>query len=285
MNSAWALLLVTVLGATAAPAAAQPGRGMGGAYRGGPAPPVAVAAGVDPVTRCAIGRFRDCDIGLAVARGLFETGLSPVFPPQASCRPIDEGYAISYAHKRDREQYHGGIDIPAPQGTPMIAAAAGTVVAKYRGEHSFRGIELVLRHAPEDTAIPAWIYTQYGHFSELPELEVGQRVRLGQVLGPTGNSGIGRTGVQSQRRRPAIHFGAFFAASDAYVDLQERIIPVDGHWMDPLALFRGRLPLDSHAMRALPEAQKQVSVAVMLDDGTVLPAGARIVWPYACARR
>jgi len=88
---------------------------------------------------CAIGRWSDCDIQQAIERGLIETGLSPSFPAQAECRGIDEGYAISYAAKRGREQYHGGIDMPAPWGTPMIAAASGTVVGKFQGERSFRG--------------------------------------------------------------------------------------------------------------------------------------------------
>lgn len=246
--------------------------------------PASAQADLDPVTRCAIGRFRECDMGLAVQRGLFETGLVPAFPAGTDCRGIDEGYAISYTHKRSREAYHGGIDMPAPAGTPIIAAAEGTVVAVYRGDDSFRGMQLVLRHAPEQTGLPVWLYTQYAHFARLPALQPGERVRLGQVLGPTGHSGVDRTGMQSQRRRPAVHFAAFFSAKEGYVDERERIIPVEGHWMDPVALYRGALPLDSRAMRALPEAGKKVNVAVMLEDGTVLPAGAKIVWPYACRR-
>lgn len=240
---------------------------------------------LDPVTKCAIGRFHACDIRDAIAGGLFETGLTPIFPDHAKCREIDEGYAVSYTNKRDREQYHGGIDIPAPWGTPMIAAAAGTVVARYRGESSFRGIEVVLRHAPEDTGIPLWIYTQYAHCAEMPALEVGQRVRMGETLCPTGNTGIGRTGRQSQKRRPAIHFGVFFSADERYGDVFERIIPVGGGWMDPIALFRKKLPLDSASMKALLEAEKRVPISVMFDDGRTFPADAKIVWPYICTRR
>ncbi len=240
---------------------------------------------LDPVTRCAIGRFRHCNIGLAVARGLFETGLRPVFPDPVTCRGIDEGYAVSYSGRRNREMYHGGIDIPAPWGTPMIAAADGTVVGKFAGDDSFRGIEIVLRHAPQDTGLPLWIYTQYGHFQKMPTLAVGQRVRMGDVLGPTGNSGIGRTGTQSSKRRPAIHFGVFYSASGRYAEARNTIIPADGWWMDPLGLYRRIEPFDSVALKALPAGEKQISIPVLLDDGTTVPPATKLVWPYACTRR
>jgi len=241
---------------------------------------------IDPVTSCAIGRWRNCDIKQVIARGLFETGLSPSFPDNAQCRAIDDWYAMDYTSRRPREAYHGGIDIPAPRGTPMIAVAAVTVVAQYLGEDSARGIEVVLRHSPEDTGIPLWIYTQYGHFSEMPALKMGQRVRLGERLGSTGNTGISPlTGAQSRRRRPAIHLGVFYSTSELYADIRDTIIPVNGHWMDPVALFRKKLPLDSASMKALPEAEKQIPISIMLDDGKAVPADTKIVWPYTCTRR
>ena len=235
---------------------------------------------------CAIGRWPDCDIQQAIARGLFETGLSPEFPAQAECPDIDEGYAISYAAKRGgREPYHGGIDMPAPWGTPIIAAASGTIGGKFLGERSSRGIEIVLRHSPEDTGIPLWIYKQYAHCSEMPTSKLGQRVRMGDRLCPTGNTGIGITGMQSNRRRPAIHFAVFFSTSEQYMVMRNAIIPAEGHWMDPVALFRKTLPLDSGSMKALPEAEKRVPISIMFDNGETFPADTRIVWPYACTRK
>lgn len=235
---------------------------------------------------CAIGRWPDCDIQQAIVRGLFETGLSPIFPVQAECRGIDEGYAISYAAKRGgREPYHGGIDMPAPWGTPIIAVASGMVVGKFQGERSFRGIEIVLRHSPDDTGIPLWIYTQYAHCSEMPTLELGQRVRMGDRLCPTGNTGIGLTGVQSNRRRPAVHFAAFFSASEQYVQVRNAIIPAEGYWLDPVALFRKTLPLDSNTMKELPEAEKKIPVSIMFDNGETFPTDTKIVWPYTCTRK
>ena len=108
---------------------------------------------------------------------------------------------------------------------------------------------------------------------------------MGEVLGPTGNSGISpKTGFQSKRRRPAIHFAVWFAASNKYADYNDVIVPVDGYWMDPNALYRRTLPLDSAAMKALPEAEKGVPISIMFEDGEAFPADTKLVWPYKCRR-
>ncbi|MDA1089495.1 MAG: peptidoglycan DD-metalloendopeptidase family protein [Proteobacteria bacterium] len=242
---------------------------------------------LDRDTLCGIGRFRldDCTPKTSFDRGFFETGLGPVFPKGANCPGIDDYYAMDYTFKRDREAYHGGIDIPVRWGTPMIAAAAGTVVGKYKGESSARGIQIIIRHAPEDTGIPLWIYTMYGHLDQSPDQEVGQRVKVGEILGPTGNSGVsGKTRSQSTTRRPAIHFTIFYSESPKFVDLMENIIPVDGWWMDPNAVYRQKLPLDSDSMKALPDEEKGVVIPVMFEDAKTSPAAAKLVWPYTCKR-
>lgn len=173
--------------------------------------------------------------------------------------------------------------MPANFGTPIIAAAAGTVVAKYEGTNSFRGWEIILCHSPEDTGLPVWIYTQYAHFDEMPKQEIGQRVRMGEILGPTGNSG--KQSVDSRRdRRPAIHFAAWFSTDPRYVPLRRVLIPVGGYWMDPNALYRKGPPFDSSSLKALPESEKHVRVSVMTKDGAVIPPGAKVVWPYYCER-
>lgn len=271
---------------------------------------------IDRTSLCAIGRGPRCSIKTAIARGLFQTGLRPQFAPGTHCRDIDEHYAIDYTYKRGRENYHGGIDMPAPVGTPIVAAAAGTVVAVYDGEDSYRGKEIVLRHTPEDTGIPLFIYTEYGHFARTPKFKAGDRVRLGQTLGPTGNSGVtpgrarsggrhragmgggemagrgsGRRGSFVRRgdgrgnRRPAIHFAVFFSANPHYAALPTAVVPADGYWMDPVALYRGKPPFDSASMKALPANQKRVPIPYMLADGSVHPAGSKLIWPYLCTAR
>ena len=240
---------------------------------------------ITPRIRCALGRFRGCGLDDAVSRGLLATGLGPRFPAAAQCRGIDDYYALDYSFKRRHRSFHGGIDIPAPRGTAMIAAAAGTVVAIFRGEKSARGIEVVVRHSPAQTGLPVWVYTAYGHLDTVPPLAVGQPVAMGQVIGPTGHSGISpRTHKQSRTRRPAIHFAAFWSESGEYAEIGETIIAADGHWLDPVALYRGHAPFESQALARLPEQDKWVDIPVMFEDGSVLPVGTRTVWPYSCRR-
>lgn len=240
--------------------------------------------GIARETICGLGRPRKCSIKTAIKLGLFETGLRPQFPVGLTCRDIDEQWAISYTHKRSRENYHGGIDMPAPYGTPMIAAANGVVVSRSVGKKSFRGKELIIRHTPEDTGIPGyWIYSQYAHFDVMPKKQVGDRVTMGEILGPTGNSGIGRSGKQSNRRRPAIHFAVWFSAHPEFaIASRGKLLPLKGLWMDPNALYRKEPPFDSQSLLNLPKDQKKVPIPVMTPDGKHFPTGTKLVWPYFC---
>ena len=84
--------------------------------------------------------------------------------------------------------YHGGIDIFADEGTPLVAIAAGEVVHKFTGGRLV-GHQIYLRHTPEDTGLPIWLYSKYKHFHELPDLKIGERVEMGQVIGEFGKTG------------------------------------------------------------------------------------------------
>ena len=235
---------------------------------------------LDEVTRGAFLR-RSVNREAQIARGLMQTGLSAAFPAGLSCREVDERWAIDYSGRAGRQagSVHGGIDMPAPFGTPIIAAADGTVIAKFRGERGKRGFEIILQHAPQQTGLPVWTYTQYAHLSEFPGQRLGQTVRMGETVGLTSNTGQG-----SNKRRPAIHFAVFYSTVPRHVITRHTLIPVDGYWMDPHAFYRGRLPVDSHSMKALPPDQKRVTIPVMLDDRTTIPAGTKVIWPYSCRR-
>jgi murein DD-endopeptidase MepM/ murein hydrolase activator NlpD len=73
-------------------------------------------------------------------------------------------------------EFHGGLDIPRPIGTPVRAAGDAVV----ESIDSKRG-SIVLNHGQE-------IKTQYGHLSKI-FVTAGDRVRKGQAIAEVGNTG------------------------------------------------------------------------------------------------
>ena len=88
---------------------------------------------------------------------------------------------------------HTGVDIPAPKGTPVLAAGPGTVVwagyGVYRGGYDASdpyGLAVTIRHdfGYQNQAL----YTVYGHMDEIDVAE-GQHVETGDFLGLVGETG------------------------------------------------------------------------------------------------
>jgi len=235
---------------------------------------------LDEVTRGAFlnNRVRAHEI----ERGLIESKLIPSYPADASCPRVDHVFGERWQgpiHKRrSNATRHHGADIPAPPGTPILAMADGVVIAKKTGEGGdFRGIQITLRHSPEDTGLDVWLYTNYAHLSEMPKVQIGQRVRMGEPLGPTG-----RSGIDGSNREDHLHVEVFYSTSDRYVTTKYGVVPVDGHYADVVTLMRRRLPLDTNVMRGLSDAERHVAIPHRLTSGVTAPADTLIVWPYAC---
>jgi hypothetical protein len=57
---------------------------------------------------------------------------------------------------------------------------------------------------------------------------------------------------------------------------------MEGYFIDPVALFHGGMPIDTHAMRALPDSERRVRIAYKLTTGEIVPPNAKIIWPFAC---
>lgn len=89
---------------------------------------------------------------------------------------------------------HEGIDIFAPRGTPVVAAADGiiTEVSQTRV-----GGRVVWQHDPERDV------TYYYAHLETQEVNVGQRVRAGATVGTVGNTGNAAT------TPPHLHFAVY----------------------------------------------------------------------------
>ncbi len=231
---------------------------------------------LDDVTKAAfIGFFRKREHERA--RGMLESSLIPVYPANASCPKIDHIFGEPWRGPVP-DKWHSGADIPAAWHQDIYAMADGEVVSKIdEGGKGFRGIQVILRHRPEDTGLPVWLYSLYSHFSSLPKVEVGQRVAMGEVLGPNGKSG-----VPGKRREPHLHLTISYSDRPEYARTKGLVIPANGRFIDPVAVFRGGMPLDTHAMLALPDGEKRVAIAYKSTTGEIVPANARIIWPFAC---
>ncbi|WP_417496400.1 murein hydrolase activator EnvC family protein [Maricaulis sp.] len=78
---------------------------------------------------------------------------------------------------------HGGIDLAAPYGTPVMAAGDGEVVFSGWGYHGSTrwGLLVAIDHGEGWTSL-------YAHLSEAM-VEPGERVRGGETIGQIGTSG------------------------------------------------------------------------------------------------
>ena len=117
-----------------------------------------------------------------------------------------------------RAGIHEGIDFPAPTGTPVLAAAGGTVARvdvsflDWNREQQEMALyeALTLGYTPAATldrirGRQVWIdhgkgvVTRYAHLSAVEPLVVGEKIEAGTLLGQVGSSGYPQGG-------PHLHF-------------------------------------------------------------------------------
>ncbi len=80
-----------------------------------------------------------------------------------------------------KNSFHKGIDIAAPSGTPVSAAAQGLVVKAEYNRNGYGNL-VVIQHANE-------LATYYGHLSKIL-VKKGQRVSRSQLVGKVGATGV-----------------------------------------------------------------------------------------------
>ncbi len=117
--------------------------------------------------------FREAMSGKGL-RGLFAWPL-----PLGVKQELSSGYGIRKDPFHGRRAFHGGIDIAAAPGTPVMAVAAGNVIEV---ENDARyGKYIGIQHS--DGTI-----SRYGHLSE-QMVKKGQQVTAGQKIGAVGATG------------------------------------------------------------------------------------------------
>ncbi len=129
--------------------------------------------------------------------------------------PVNSDFGKRLSPWAPNSEFHSGIDIGAPIGTPVRAPAPGTVV--FAGPHSEYGIIVVIDHGNDTKSL-------YGHLSKL-QVAVDHQVQRGEVIAMTGNTG--------RSSGPHLHY-----------EIQVKGQPVNPHsyiWEDPVtAVAQGR---------------------------------------------
>jgi murein DD-endopeptidase MepM/ murein hydrolase activator NlpD len=110
--------------------------------------------------------------------------------------PVPGHYAISSGFGPriifGKPEFHDGIDIPAPVGTPIVAATSGKVL--YAGPAEGFGDWIVIQSA-------GGLLEIYGHmYADTIRVQPGQVVHAGQQIAAVGNNGSMTTGSH-------LHFG------------------------------------------------------------------------------
>ena len=223
------------------------------------------------------------DVKIQKKRGMIRLGMRPKFYENGKCKKCDDCWAIDYSHKRNGlPALHKGRDLPMPFDTPVLAMADGEVVGMFKNEGSRKGVEVVLRHTPKQTNLPFFTYTQYTHFNKWPlDLEIGQNVKVGDILGPNGNSGKKGKNV----RRPALHFAVFKSVSPNWSSFKRGFLVKDGYWMDPITFFKKNSPYEHKKLKKLNKKEKEILISYKTNEGKLIPNDTKKIWPFSCVSR
>ena len=101
--------------------------------------------------------------------------------------------ALSYNETTRDWRVHNGMDIAAQEGTPVCAAADGTVYTVYEDESL--GMTVVISHG-------SGYSTRYSSLSQEVSVKAGDPVTAGQTIGKVGNTALMENAIGDH-----LHFG------------------------------------------------------------------------------
>ena len=116
---------------------------------------------------------------------------------------------LQYSETMGDWRTHNGVDIAAEAGTPVCAAASGTVLDVR--DDDLMGATVVISHE-------GGLETVYANLQALPAVETGDYVTAGQVIGA-----VGRTALSEAAQGAHLHFS----------------VTRDGAFVDPAAYLNG----------------------------------------------
>lgn len=117
------------------------------------------------------------------AAGIAGTAQTPGGAPATLMWPVSGTITSPFGWRRNpfggAPEFHQGLDIGAPMGTTIVAAAAGTVISA--GWYGGYGNYVLIDHG-------GGMSTGYGHLSQI-FVSNGQSVQKGQAIGAVGSTG------------------------------------------------------------------------------------------------
>lgn len=107
-----------------------------------------------------------------------------ILPLPALIKPLEGRHSSPFGFRRvfngESRNPHSGLDIAAPQGSPIKAALPGRITAQ--NHYFFNGKTVVIDHGQGLTSL-------YCHLSKFADLKVGDEVEAGQFIGEVGTTG------------------------------------------------------------------------------------------------
>ena len=221
------------------------------------------------------------------AKGLFETGLEPVFPDGVDCSSIASPYGAQTRYdgsvrKNHWFGYHNGMDISLAAGTPLLAVADAKVIHKGSAGRLV-GNFIWLHLAPAATELPIHIFARYQHLDEPSPLSIGDQVRAGEPIGQAGATGTtgGHFGTYGYSH---LHLVLYTGPNSEVTPFRNKLKPHTLNFLDPMALYLDKSigAVTNQELRDLPSDKKKVPVSVQKIDGEKIPEDSKLVWPVSC---